>query len=45
VIRVKKGPFCLVYYAIKNKKQLKLEEEKTLEETERFSPTEIILTN
>ncbi|MHA1986460.1 MAG: hypothetical protein ACW98D_07475 [Promethearchaeota archaeon] len=42
--KVKKGPVCYVYYAIKKKRQLKLEQKrKDLETKEISAETEIIL--
>ena len=39
---MKKGPVCYIYYAIKNKRQLKSEQEKELlENKELISQTEI----
>jgi hypothetical protein len=39
---MKKGPVCYIYYAIKNKRQLKLEQEKIVQEKkEEISHTEI----
>jgi hypothetical protein len=46
VIKLKKGPVCYVYYAIKNKRQSKLKEQKRIpEEKEIISQTEIYLTS
>jgi hypothetical protein len=46
VIKLKKGPVCLVYYAIKNKRQSKVEKEKDLsEEKDINSQTALYLTN
>ncbi|MFX1418885.1 MAG: hypothetical protein ACFE9N_08200 [Promethearchaeota archaeon] len=39
---MKKGPVCYIYYAIKNKRQLKLKQEKTISENKEItSQTEI----
>ena len=39
---MKKGPVCYIYYALKNKRQLKLEQEKAvLENEEIISKAEI----
>jgi hypothetical protein len=41
---MKKGPVCYVYYAIKKKRQMKLEQEKrSLENKEIATESEIIL--
>ena len=41
---MKKGPVCYIYYAIKNKRQLKLKEQKRIpEEKELSAQTEIYL--
>jgi hypothetical protein len=46
VIKLKKGPVCYVYYAIKNKRQARLKEEKrNFEEKELLSHTDVILSN
>ena len=44
--KMKKGPVCYIYYAIKNKRQLKLKEQKRIpEEKELSAQTEIYLVN